>query len=425
MSDLHRATDWAQTPLGPMSGWPVSLKTAAALVFGSCFPMALLWGPELVRIYNDAYRPLLGAEHPAAMGRPARVALRDRWEASQPLFRQVMDEGETVFLSERISSGQADDGAPRTFVTICYSPVLGEDDTVGGVLVTIVDDTPQVSARRALQASESRYRMLFESMDEGFCLVEMIFDAQDRAIDFRFLEANPAFRTLTGLAAAHDARMRELVSQLEADWSRIFGEVAVTGQAARFRRRSGRLGRWFDVYAFRYGAPELGQIALLLSDITLQVEAEEALAAGHRRLQHLSAALERLSQSEGCRVLQDEVLRAARLLAQVDGVSVVIDFGETFYCDGRLAPGGVTWNDRPDPLILELAERALSAGRAVVITDLAEDARLRARVEPGEAIRSIVMIPVGGTKLAGAIATYWFAPRDPDREEIDALEVFA
>jgi len=425
LAELERETDWAQSPLGPMSGWPVSLKTSAGLVLGSCFPMTLLWGPELVRVYNDAYRPFLGAEHPAALGRPARTALRERWEASQPLFRQVIDDRETVFLSERISGGQAADDAVGTFVTICYSPVFDESGAIGGVLVTIVDDTPQVSARRALEASESRYRMLFESMDEGFCLVEMIFDAEDRAVDFRFLEANPAFEIRTGLRGARGCRMRELLPQFDADWFAIFGDVARTGQSARFRLPSERLGRWFDVYAFRYAAAELRQVALLLSDITLQVEAEEALAAGHRRLQHLSAGLERLSQSEGCRALQDEVLRAARQLVQADGVSVVLDFGQTFYCDGRFAAGGVIWNDRRDPLILELAERALSEGRALVITDIAEDPRLRERVAADEARRSIVTIPVGGTKLAGAIATYWAAPRDPGREEIDALEVFA
>ena len=425
LRELARAVDWGQTPLGSLSRWPVSLRTAAGMVLGSCFPMALLWGPELVRIYNRAYRPLLGAEHPEAMGRPAQDYLRERWEASRPLFRQVMEAGETVFLSEKISADQPVDDRPALYATICYSPVFAEDGKVGGVLVTIVDDTPQVSARRKLEASESRYQVLFESIDEGFCLVELIFDADDRAIDFRFVETNPAFEAHTGLSRAAGRRMRELVPQLEADWFARFGEVSRSGLAMRYRQRSRTLARWFDVYALRYGPPELRQIAFLLSDITAQVEAEEALAAGHRRLQHLSAALERLSQSEGCAALQDELLRSARQLARADGVSVMLDFGDTFYCDGRRAPGGAVWNDRPDPFILDLVDRAVSSRRTIAIPDVAQEPHGSDHGGTAAGRRSVVIVPVGGTKLSGAIAAYWFEPRQTDDEEIRALEVFA
>jgi hypothetical protein len=70
MGRLCRETDWAETPLGPVDEWPPSLKTAVALVLGSGFPMILVWGPELIQIYNDAYIPLIGQKHPDALGMP-------------------------------------------------------------------------------------------------------------------------------------------------------------------------------------------------------------------------------------------------------------------------------------------------------------------------------------------------------------------
>jgi len=425
LAELARVTHWAQTPLGPIAEWPVSLKTAAGLMLASRFPMALLWGPELVRLYNEAYRPLLGADHPAAMGRPARDALRDRWEASQPLYRQVMDAGESVFLSEKFSDRKTDDGAVGCFVTICYSPVFAEDGRVGGVLVTVVDDTPQVSARRRLEASETRYRILFDSIDEGFCIIEMIFDAEGRPIDYRFVETNPAFEIHTGVTGARGRTVRELLPQHETHWFEIYGEVALTGQAVRFRQCSEALGRWFDVYAFRCGAVQSREVAVLFRDITLQVETEEALGAGHRRLRGLSDGLERLSQSDSCRELQDELLRAAHQLAGADGVSVVLDFGEKFSCDGRRIPDGAIWNDCAEPLVLTLAEWTLSNRRTAVVADVADDPRLAGGVGALEFRRSLVMVPVGGTKLSGAIAAYWFRPREPDEEEVGALEVLA
>src|SRR5215469_16533989 len=80
MSRRIRETDWSTTPLGNSSAWPQSLKLSIAMILVSGFPMAIRWGPELVLIYNDAYRPILGDKHPDAFGRP----LRDVWWEISP-----------------------------------------------------------------------------------------------------------------------------------------------------------------------------------------------------------------------------------------------------------------------------------------------------------------------------------------------------
>ena len=143
--------------------------------------------------------------------------------------------------------------------------------------------TDRLRTANALRASENRYRTLFESMDEGFCVVEVLFDETGLPIDYRFVEANPAFVHQTGLACAVGRRIRELVPAHEDHWFQIYGGIATTGVPARFEAPAQALGRWFDVSAFRIGEPELRYVAVLFTDITerksAEAERERLLAA--------------------------------------------------------------------------------------------------------------------------------------------------
>jgi signal transduction histidine kinase/ActR/RegA family two-component response regulator len=139
-------------------------------------------------------------------------------------------------------------------------------------------------ARERLRESEARYSLLFESIDEGFCVVEVLFDDQGEPNDYRFLVTNPAFVTQTGLAGAQGRRMRELAPRHEEHWFEAFGRIALTGEPARFQERAEQLHRWYDVYAFRVGRPEDRQVAILFNDITRRREADEALRAANQQL---------------------------------------------------------------------------------------------------------------------------------------------
>lgn len=131
------------------------------------------------------------------------------------------------------------------------------------------DVTERRRAEQAVRASEERYKTLFESIDEGFCVVEMLYDANGKACDYRFIETNPAFEKQTGLQHAVGRRMLEIASDHEKHWFEIYGRVASTGEPIRFINEARELdSRWFDVYAFRLGGKESRKVAVLFTDIT-------------------------------------------------------------------------------------------------------------------------------------------------------------
>jgi signal transduction histidine kinase/CheY-like chemotaxis protein len=136
----------------------------------------------------------------------------------------------------------------------------------------------------ALKASEERYRTLFESMDEGFCVIEVLFDGDQHPRDYRFLQANPAFEAQTDLVNPIGRTMRELAPDHEAHWFEIYGRVALTGDPVRFDAPAEALRRWYDVYAFRIGAPEARQVAVLFNDISERRRQAEALKASWAQL---------------------------------------------------------------------------------------------------------------------------------------------
>ena len=129
----------------------------------------------------------------------------------------------------------------------------------------------------ALVKSEKKYCTLFNAIDEGYCIVEIIFDENGKPVDYRFLEINLSFERQTGLINAQGKRMRELAPTHEEYWFETYGKIAITGQPARFVNRAEQLHRWYDVYAFRIGNPENRQVAILFNDITERKRLELAL----------------------------------------------------------------------------------------------------------------------------------------------------
>lgn len=183
------------------------------------------------------------------------------------------------------------EGKPVHYETV--SPVLGIWIEVGvypvrgeGLSVFFRDIAESKRVEETLREREARYRSLFNSVDQGFCILELIFDGGGKPIDYRFLETNPVFEDQTGLKGAAGKTARELVPHLESHWFEIYGNVALTGEAIRFTEGSEAMGRLFDVYAFRPGDAASRKVALLFTDITERSKAEAAIRQSEQNLRN-------------------------------------------------------------------------------------------------------------------------------------------
>ena len=184
----------------------------------------------------------------------------------------------------------------------------------------------QAATRRALRESEARYRTLFTSIDEGFCVCEMIVDNAGSPVDYRFLEVNERFESQTGLVDAVGRTALELVPELEQHWIEMYGRVGLGGETVRFEQGSEAMGRWFDVYSAPVEPSGSGRFVIVFSDCTDRKHAELSLRQSEererrarRRAELTTKVILELERVEGQRA------RACRLLELL--VPRVADYG--------------------------------------------------------------------------------------------------
>jgi signal transduction histidine kinase len=152
MGERIRALDWSKTPLGPVDGWPQSLRSALSHLLPSKAQIAMFWGPDLVTLYNDAYRPVFGAKHPAALGVPIREAWAELWSAGlKELFATVLATGEAFWAQDRPFFLERHGYPEETYFDVSYDPIRDESGRVAGVFCIVSETTGRVVGERRMR----------------------------------------------------------------------------------------------------------------------------------------------------------------------------------------------------------------------------------------------------------------------------------
>lgn len=172
-------------------------------------------------------------------------------------------------------------GGTLMWIDVQIAPLCDEKGRATHLVASAMDLSPRKIAEEALREREARFRSLFSSIDEGYCLCELILDKAGKPIDYRFLEINPLFEQMTGLRHAVGRTILEMVPNFEGHWFEIYGRVALRGETLRFENQSIAMGRDFDVLAMP--AEPRGRFAVVFKDITARKQAEEAVRRSEQR----------------------------------------------------------------------------------------------------------------------------------------------
>ena len=348
----------------------------------------------MITSWNAAAERLYGYTAQEAIGQPVTLIIPPDQPNEFPAIMARLQRGERVDHYETVR--QHKDGH-RLAISLTVSPLVAADGTILGASAVARDisERQQFEADRqrheaALRASEEKYRSLFRSISQGFCILEVLVNDAGQPSDLRYLEVNPAFEQQTGLREAAGKTARELYGGLEANWLRTVAGVAQTGESVRYEDYVATLGRWFDVYFFRVREPHERKVAAIFTDITelRQLEASRdaifatithdlrtPLTTAHGMAQFLQRQLERAGTvdpgqlSEGLRSIQTATQRTVNLVdALLDlarlrsGQHLELQYGAVDLV--ALARAGVTEHQQlaPDHQLLVTADVATLTG---------------------------------------------------------------
>jgi PAS domain S-box-containing protein len=324
-------------------------------------------------------------------------------------------------------------GGDLIWMLISADPVLRPNGIIESIICTYYDITDRRRAEEALRQSEERYRALFNSLIEGYCIIEMVFDAVGKPVDYRFLEFNPAFEEQTGLHEAQGKLMRELVPEHEEHWFEIYGKVALTGEPAHFENEANALNRKYEVNAFRVGGEESRKVAICFTDISERKNREKERERYNRTLQAINKSNQAMMYAaDECRYMEE----VCKIVVEDCGYTMVwIGFAEddegktvrpvaySGFEEGYIDTLKITWAD---------TERghgptgtAIRTGKPTPCRNMLTDPRF----EPWrkEAIKrgyasSIVLPLMAGGKAFGALTIY---SKEPDPFSEDEVKLLA
>ena len=219
MGDLVRAKDWSETPLGPRSGWPQSLRSAISICLGSRFPIVIFWGAEFVVLYNDAYAQILGSKHPQALGRRCRDVWAEIWDVIEPMLQSVVATGEATWSDNQLLVLKRHGFPEECYFSFSFSPVRSEDDRVGGVFTAVIEHTQRIVVERRVVALRDlgSKSMEAKTAEEACVIAAKTLCEHAKDIPFALLYLINGNEQLARLAGAAGVALDDAISPLVPD----------------------------------------------------------------------------------------------------------------------------------------------------------------------------------------------------------------
>lgn len=219
MGDLTRNYNWSESSLGPPDHWPKSLQITLAILLSSRFPMFLWWGPDLIQFYNDAYRPSLGGsgKHPTALGQKGKDCWPEIWDIIYPLILQVRTKGEPTWSEDQLVPIYRDGGIQDVYWTFGYSPVMGDEKNIEGVLVICTETTQKVAYLHQLSESKKELEFAIDAADLGTWDLNPVtnkFTSNARLKQWFGLQPDEEIDLSKAIASMHEADRNSVVDAI-------------------------------------------------------------------------------------------------------------------------------------------------------------------------------------------------------------------
>ncbi len=309
MAALIAQFDWATTPLGPLSSWSHSLKSTVAMLLHSRQPMFLWWGPHLIQIYNDGYRPSFGlGKHPSSLGQKGRDCWPEIWDIIGPQIEDVMSRGVPSWHEDALVPIFRNGAIEDVYWTYGYSPVFDDDGSIAGTLVVCHETTARVLALRQESAlrvevdrDRSRLRQFFAQAPAGICIL--------RGVDLIFEFANDHYRDLVGGREIVGKPLLSALPELEGQGLDVLlRDVIASGDPFIGRELPVRLDRrnsgtpedafYTLIYSPLREAPDrIDAVIVLALDVTSEVQAKREAEQLAQRLRDSEAQFQVLAES--------------------------------------------------------------------------------------------------------------------------------
>lgn len=251
MGALMRALDWSATDLGPYEDWPQSLRTAVSICLNSRFPILIWWGSNLVMLYNDAYRQILGVKHPRSMGQRGQECWPEIWDIIGPMLNGVLDEGTATWSENQLLLLNRNGYSEECYFTFSYSPIRDETGKVGGVFTAVTETTATILSERRLDTLRELAAHISDSKIEYeacFTAAEILAAKAVNDMPFALLylldEAGQQVRLVGNVGLPAETAASLIESNVEGNFWPL-SEVAATGQAALVENLAARFGELF------------------------------------------------------------------------------------------------------------------------------------------------------------------------------------